>query len=415
MKNVHEIEIKIDGKKWEDYLDASFKKKSKDVEIDGFRKGAIPKDVYIKKFGIESLFMDAVDPAMSEAYKNALQEKKIIPETEPNVDIKTITDKEVVFKFTIITKPEVELGEYKNLGIKQDEVKVTEEEITEEINQLQTKLAEIVVKEEGTVEEGNTAVIDFEGKVDGEVFEGGTGKDYPLEIGSKTFIPGFEEAVVGMKVGETKDINLKFPENYVQDLANKDVVFTTTVTQIKERVLPKLNKDFYEDLGYENVKNEDELKTKIKEDIKHRKQHDVENKFVEEILEQGSKKMKVEINEEIIHGEIHRMVHQYEEQLKTQGLNLEQYFEFTNTTREDLEKMMEEEASKRVKYRYFLEAVAEKEKIEIEDKEVEEESTKLAKHYGMEKEEFINAFGGTDMIKYDLKMRKAMELIKENN
>lgn len=412
MKNIHEIEIKIDGKKWEDILNAAFKKKSKDLEIDGFRKGAVPKDIYLKKFGIESLYMDAVDVAMSEAYKKALSENKLIPETEPKLDIKNISEKEVVLVFTIITKPEIKLGKYKNLGIKKDEIEVSEEEINDEIKNLQKKLAEIVVKEEGKIEDGNTAVIDFEGKVDGKIIDGGTGSDYPLEIGSNTFIPGFEKSIIGMKVGETKSINLKFPENYTKELAGKDVIFKVTLKQIKAKVLPELGVDFYQDLGYENVKSEKEFKEKVKHEIEHRKSHEIENNYVEKVLEKGSSQMDVKINEEIIHDEIHRMVHQYEEQLKMQGLNLEKYLEFTNSTMEDLEKMMQSEAAKRVKYRYFLEAVAEAEKIEITNKDADAEVENLATNYGMKKDEFINAFGGLDMIKYDLKMRKAMEIIK---
>lgn len=415
MKNIHEIEVKIDGEKWQNLIDASFKKRQQEVEVDGFRKGTVPKDVYIKKYGIESLYMDAVEPAMSDAYVQALSENKLIPEAEPEADIVTVNEKEVVFKFNIITKPEVKLGKYKNLGIKADKVTVTDEEIQDEINNLRTRMAEIVVKETGKVENKDTAVIDFEGVVDGEVIEGGSGQDFPLEIGSNTFIPGFEEKVIGMEVGETKDIELKFPENYKADLANKDVTFKVTLKQIKERVLPELGEDFYKDLGHEDVKTEEEFIKIIKDELTKQKEHEAENILIEKLLEAGSNNMEVDINTKIIDDEIHRMVHQYEDQLKMQGLSLEQYFEFSNTTIEDLENMMKDEAEKRVRYRYFLEKIAEAEKIEIADKDADEEAEKLAENYGMKKDEFVQAFGGIDMIKYDLKMRKAMEVLKENN
>ena len=206
MKNVHDIEIEFKGKEWDSILDAAFKKKIKDVRIDGFRKGKCPKNVYLQKFGVESLYMDAVDVAAGQAYTKALRDEKLVPVCEPKMDVKEIDKDHVKFIFTIITRPEVKLGKYKDLDVKKDEVKVSKKEIDEEIAKLASRLADIVVKENGEVLEGNTAVIDFEGFVDGKPLEGGTGANYPLEIGSNTFIPGFEEGVVGMKVGEEKEL-----------------------------------------------------------------------------------------------------------------------------------------------------------------------------------------------------------------
>ena len=216
MKNVHDIEIEIKGKEWEDILDATFKKRNKNLKVDGFRKGKCPKNIYIQRFGIESLYMDAIDAASSKAYMDAIKKEDLIPVCEPKMDIKDISKDHVKFTFTIITRPEVKLGEYKNLDVKKDAVKVTKKEIEEEIARLASRFAEIVVKDNGEVVEGNTAVIDFEGFVDGKPLEGGNGENYPLEIGSHTFIPGFEEGVVGMKVGETKELNLKFPDEYTK-------------------------------------------------------------------------------------------------------------------------------------------------------------------------------------------------------
>ena len=404
MKNVHNVEIKINGSEWENILDTVFKKKQKEAKVDGFRKGTVPKDIYLKKVGIQSLYADAIDIAMNSAYKKILTEQKLIPECEPKVDIKNINEKEVIFEFTIITKPEIKLGEYKNLGIKKDKITVTKEEIEKEINQLKTKYAEIVVKENGSVEDGNTAVIDFEGKVDGKVLEGGTGKDYPLEIGSNTFIPGFESGLVGMKVGETKDLNLKFPENYTEDLKNKDVVFKVTVKEIKERILPDRNED---------VKDSKQFEEKIKAELKHRKEHQVEDKYLNDLMEKAISNMKIELNEEIIHDEIHRMIHQYEEQLKMQGLSIEQYLQFTNSKMEDLESQMKPEAENRVKARYLLEEIAVKENIKITEDDAKKEAKNMASRYGMEEAEFLTAFGGLEVVKYDLKMRKAMDILKE--
>lgn len=411
-KNVHEIEITIEGKEWETILDKSFKKKNKDVKIDGFRKGNAPKDVYIKKFGIESLYMDAVDMAVEPAYKKALENQNLIPVIEPSLDVKTIDKDKVVFKFTIITKPEIKLGDYTKLGVKKDEVKVTKKEIEEEIDSLRTRFAEIVVKKEGTVNEKDTAVINFKGYVDGKELEGGSGENYPLEIGSHTFIPGFEEALIGMKVNEEKTIDLKFPDNYVADLAGKDVKFEVKVLEIKERVLPEINEDLYKDLGFDDVKTKEELEAKIKSQLEESKKARIEEEYAEKCLDKAASNMKIDLNEEIIDDEVHRMIHQFENQLKNQGLNIEQYYQFTNTTHEDLHKQMEGEATKRIKYRFLLEAVIDAEKIEVTDKDAEAKADEMAKDYGMTKEEFIEAYGNIEYIKYDMKMRKAIEIIQ---
>jgi len=414
MKNVHEIEIKLD-KEWISALDTVFKKKNKEVKIDGFRQGMAPKDMYIKKFGIESLYMDAVDACINVAYKKALEQEKLVPVIEPQVDVTGISDSNVIFKFTIITKPDVTLGEYKNLKIKKEKVEVTDEEVDNEIEHLRTHMADMVVKEKGKVEVGDTAVISFTGVVDGKEVEGAKGENYPLEIGSHSFIPGFEEGLVGAKLGEEKVLELKFPENYVEDLKGKDVTFTVTVNEIKTRVLPELNEDFFKDLGYEDVKTLDDLKKKIKEEITHEKEHQNEDKFVDKCLEKAAENMKVELNPEIIEEEVHRMIDQYSEQLRMQGMNIEDFYKMTGTTHEDLHKQMAPEAEKRVKYRYLLEEIAEVEKLDFDEKEVKARAEEVAKQYGVSVDELLKAYGSMDVVKYDMKMHKALEIIKENN
>ena len=413
MKNVHDIEIEIKGTEWETILDDTFKKKVKGMSIDGFRKGKCPKNVYLQKFGIESLFMDAVDAAASKAYASAINDNDLTPACEPKMDVKEIDKDHVKFVFTIITKPEVKLGKYKGLDVKKDAVKVTKKEIEEEVARLASRFAEIVVKENGKVEEGNTAVIDFEGYVDGEKLDGGTGANYPLEIGSHTFIPGFEEGVVGMEVGETKTLNLTFPEEYTKELAGKDVKFDVTVREIKERVLPELNEDFYADLGFENIKTEEEFNAEVKKVIEGRKEEEAKNKYIDAVLEEAAKNMKVEINEEIIDDKVHRMLNQFGQQLQMQGISLDQYLQFTGATHEDMHKQMEPEAEKRVKYRYLIEAVADEEKIEISDEDAQAEAENMAAEYGVDKTEFLTHFGGLEVVKYDMRMRKALEILGE--
>ena len=415
MKNVKEITITIEGEDWQKALDKSFKKKNKEVTIDGFRKGTAPKEIYIKNFGLESLFMDAVDFVMDEAYSKALEEAKAMPVVEPKLDIKEINENKVTFMFTIISKPEVTLGEYKKLGLKKEKAKVSKEEIDAEVKRIRDQFAEIAPKEDGVVEVGDTAVIDFEGFIDGKSLDGGKGENYPLEIGSHTFIPGFEEGVAGMKIGETKELNLKFPDDYVADLKGKEVKFNVTVREIKQRIIPELNEDFYQDLGYDNIKTEEEFLNEVEKVLLERKNAEIDDEFVEKCLDKASSNMKVEINPEIIDEEVHRMIHQFEDQLKMQGIKLDDYMAITGMTHEKLHEQMEPEATKRIKYRYLLEAIAEAEKIDFTEEEVQAKSKEMAENYGITEEELLKAYGSLDIVKYDMKMHKAIEILKENN
>lgn len=413
MKNVHEIEIKIEGKEWENCLDKSFKKRNKETKIDGFRKGAAPKEMYLKKFGIESLYMDAVDDAVSIAYDKVMKDNKLVPVIEPKLDVKTIDEKSVTFTFTIITKPEIKLGAYKDLKIKKETAKVTKEEIQEEIENLRSKFAEITVKEDGQkIADKDTAVINFKGYVDSKELEGGSGESFPLEIGSNTFIPGFESGLIGLKKGDKKTLELKFPENYAQDLGGKDVTFDVEIMEIKTRVLPEINEEFFKDLGYDKVTTKDELEKEVEKVIKERKEKEIDDQYLESCLEKAAENMTIELNKEILDDEVHRMIHQFEDQLKMQGLTLEQYAQFTGITHEKLHEQMEPEATKRVKYRYLLEEVAEVEKIDFKDEEVEKKATEMAENYGITKEELLQAYGSIEVVKYDMKMREAMEIIR---
>ncbi len=415
MKNVKEVKITIEGKEWESALDKAFEKKKKEVKVDGFRKGAVPKAVYLKKVGIESLFMDASDIAIEVAYKKALDESDVIPVVEPGVSIDAIDKDKASFTFTFISRPEIKLGKYKDLGIKKEKIKVTKEEIENEMEHIRSHMAEVVVKENGEVVNGNTAVIDFVGTINGKEFEGGKGEDYPLEIGSNSFIPGFEEQMIGMKVGETKDLHLKFPDDYTKELKGKDVVFKVTVKELKEKVLPEYNKDFFDDLDIKGVDSKETFEKNVKEGLEKTKEENAENKYMNELLKTATDNMKVEINPEIIDSEIERMIDEYSRELKQQGMTFEQYLQFTGTKMDDVKAMMRPQAEARVKTRYLLEEVVKEEKIESTDKEVDAEVKKLAKEYEIKEEEFLQYAGGKDMIRYDLNMRKALDAIKEAN
>ncbi len=412
MNNVKKIVKEYNGEVWTKAIGSAYDKIKKDVTVDGFRKGMVPFDMFVSKNGVEPLYNDAIDILLTTEYKKVFDEVKEIPVVQPSIDIKNISKDAISIEYTFISSPEVKLGAYKNLGIKKETAKVTAKEVKEEIEKLQAKYAEIKVKETGKVENGNTVVIDFEGFLNGKPFEGGKAENYPLEIGSHTFIPGFEEGLIGMSTGEEKDLNLTFPENYTEELKGKDVTFKVKVNIIKEKVLPEINEDFFKDLGYDDVKTKEELEAKIKEQIKTHKEADIENKYIDECLEAATSNMKVEINPEIIDDEIHRMIDQMSEQLKMNGITLEQYMQFTGMTHEDLHKQYEEMATKRVKERFLLENVAKVEKIEVSDKDAEAKAEEMAKNYGMTKEDLLKEFGGLDMVKYDMKMRAAINIVK---
>ena len=415
-KNVQEVIVKIEGEEWTKALDKAFAKRQKTAKVDGFRAGKVPRDIYEKHFGKESLFLDAADAVLQVAYIKAMDESKLIPVVQPAVDLKSINENGVEFSFKIITKPEVKVNKYKGLNIQPEEVEVTEEEVNHELGHLLERYTELTTKEEGSVEDGDVAVIDFEGFKDGVAFDGGKGENYSLEIGSNTFIPGFEEQVKGMTIGEEKDLDLTFPEDYgAADLAGAKVVFKVKVNEIKQKIARELDEEFFEDLGMEGVDSEESLKASIKESLKAQKEVEAENKYVDKILEEVAKNVEVDIPEEMVEEEVERLLGRFSEQMKMQGLSLDLYYQFTGSSEADLKAQLEKEAYSNVLYRLMLEEIMTQEKIEVTQEEAENEAAMLAEKYQMEKDEFLKQFGGIEMIQYDLEMRKTIEKLKELN
>ena len=414
-KNIHEITVKIEGDSWTKALDKVFKEKQKTVKVDGFRKGKVPRSVFEKKFGKESLYFDAANAVLQEAYLKAMEDSKLIPVVQPAVDIKDITEEGVEFIFKIVTKPDVKVKKYKGLGVKPEKVKVTKDEIDHGIGHLLERYTELVSKE-GKVQAGDVAIIDFEGFKDGVAFDGGKGENYSLEIGSNTFIPGFEEQVIGMKAGEEKDINVTFPEDYgAKELAGAPVVFKVKVNEVKEKKQRELDEDFFEDLGMDDIDSEEKLREEIKKSLEAQKEMDAENKYVDTLLETVSKNVDVDIPEEMVEEEVDRLMTRFEEQMKMQGISLDVYYQFTNSDEKALRDQMEKEAYNNVLYRLMLEEVMNLEKIKVSMEEAEKEAEELAKKYQMEKEEFLKQFGGLELVQYDLEMRKVIETLKELN
>ena len=412
-----EFTIEVKGKEWEEALDKAFQKAVKNVKIDGFRKGKAPKDIFLKKYGKESLYLDAADMVLPDAYSKMLEEHKdeeLV--AQPDITLKSIDDKKVVFNFILTTRPEVKLGKYKGLKVKKEKVEATEDEINATIEQMRSRYAEVMPKENGTVEDGDTAIIDFEGFRNGKAFDGGKGENYNLKIGSNTFIPGFEEQLIGMKTGEEKEIEVTFPKDYHSDeLKGKKATFKVKVNDIKTTVIPEIGEEFFEDLGMEGVNSLETLKEEIKTHILARKEVDSENKFIDDLLDKVCEGLKVEIPEVMTEEEVSRILRQYEENLKMQGLTLQQFYQFTNSDEATLREQMKEEANKRILARFALEEIAKAENIEVSDEDALKEAEELAKKYQMKVEDFKKEFGGTEMVKYDMKMCKAIDVLKENN
>lgn len=413
--NIQDVAAKIEGEAWVKAIDKAFLKRQKTVKVDGFRQGKVPRAIFEKRFGKESLYLDAVDLVLQDAYLKALVESKLIPVVQPDVSLKSIDENGVEFVFKFICKPEVKVNKYKGLNIKPEKVEVTDEEVNHELGHLLERYTELVTKD-GKVENGDIAIIDFEGFKDGVAFDGGKGENYSLEIGSNTFIPGFEEQVIGMEVNEERDLDLTFPEDYgAKDLAGAKVVFKVKVNEIKQKQARELDEDFFEDLGMEGIDSEDKLKEELKNSISAQKEMEAENAYVDKLLEAVSKNVEVDIPEEMVNEEVTRLMGRFEEQMIMQGISLDIYYQFTGSTEEELRSQMEKEAFNNVLYRLMLEEIMTLEKVEVTEEETDKEATELAEKYQMSKEDFLEEFGGLDMIQYDLEVRKVVELLKEYN
>ena len=330
---------KVEGSEWSNALDKAFNKINKKVKIDGFRQGKAPRNIYEKKYGKTDLYVEASDELVHQYYHKLIDEKNIIPVAEPQVNLVKLDDNGMEVNFTFFVKPEVTLGKYKNLGIKKEKATATKKEVETRINSMREKFADLV-DVETEVKKGNIAVIDFEGFKDGVAFSGGKGENYSLEIGSNTFIPGFEDGIIGMKKGEEKDLALTFPKDYAADLAGAKVTFHVKVNEIKQRVLPELNEEFLKDLNIPNVDTVEKLNKQIEEEILAEKNREIDNKFLDEVLKKATDEMTAEIEDEIYEEEVNRMYHEFVERMKMQGIDEELYFKYTNTKKEDLRKNM---------------------------------------------------------------------------
>lgn len=410
------LTVEVDAETVEISLDSAFKKVVKQVQVPGFRKGKMPRPLFEKRFGVESLYQDAIDIMLPDAYMNAITEAGIDPVDRPEIDVEQIEKgKSFIFTAKVTVKPEVKLGEYKGLEVEEFDTTVTDEDVENELKSMQERQAELVVKEEGKAELGETVVIDFEGFVDGEAFEGGQAESYSLELGSGQFIPGFEEQLVGMAAGESKEVEVAFPEEYhAAELAGKPAVFKTTLHEIKAKQLPELDDEFAKDVDDE-VETLDALKEKIKSRLVHDKEHQKEHHIQDAVVEKAVENAEIDIPAVMIDNEVDRMVQEFGQRLQMQGMNMELFFQFSGKDEAALREEMKVEAEQRVRGSLTLEAIAKAENLEASEEDVNAELQKMADMYNMTAENIKAALGNLEGVTSDLQVKKAIEFLVENS
>ncbi|MBX9011457.1 trigger factor [Ligilactobacillus murinus] len=408
--NNGKLTFEIEPAKIKEGLDTAFNRVKKTLNVPGFRKGKVPRQIFNKMFGEESLYQDALNAVLPEAYANAVAESNIKPVAQPEIDVESMEkDSTWVLTAKVTVEPEVKLGQYKDLEVKARSTEVTDEEVDAEIKKLQEQQAELVLKEDQPAAEGDTVVIDFEGKVDGVAFDGGKGENYSLELGSNTFIPGFEDQLVGHKAGETVEVNVTFPEEYhAEDLKGKDAVFETTIHEVKTKELPELDDEFAKDVD-EEVDTLVELKAKTRERLEAQKQNVAKEAIQEEVIDKAVENAEIgEIPGAMIEEDVHRQMDQYLAGLQQQGISADMYYKLTGSSEEDLHKQFESGAQKRVKTNLVLEAIVAAEDIKASEEEINAEIKELAAQYGME-EAAVRSALSDDMLNHDIAIRKVVK------
>ena len=415
--NVIKLEIRVEAEKFDAALTKAYNKNKGRYNIPGFRKGKVPMAMVKKFYGVEAFYDDAVNFAIDESYPAALSEENIRPVDYPQIDIVELGEgKELVYTATVTTYPEIELGEYKGLDVKKAVYEVEDSEIEKQITEMQEKNARIEIKKEGNVAKGDIAVIDFKGYIDGAVFEGGEGSDYSLEIGSGTFIDNFEEQLIGLAVGEKKEVNVSFPESYgKEDLNGKPAMFEVEIKSIKVKELPELDDEFAKDVSA--VDSFEELKENLKKTLVKNNDEKAEREFEEAVITAIIENSKMDVPEAMVNKEIDDMMKDLEGRLKYQGLSIDQYMEFTGNTTEKMRDFMKENAERKVKADLVLEAVSKAEKIEATEEQLNARALELGKIYGPkdpEKMAKILVKSQKNMIEKDIIIENTLKFIKEN-
>ena len=416
-KNANEVkfEITVEAEKFEEATKKVYFKSAKYFNIPGFRKGKAPMQIVEKYYGKEIFYEDAFNEVAQEALEEAVEENKVEVVSRPEVDIKQMEKgKDLIFTVVMQTKPEAELGKYKGIEIKKIEYNVTDEDVEHELSHMQEHNSRLISIDDRAAEKGDIVNIDFEGFVDGKAFDGGKAENYDIEIGSNTFIPGFEDQLVGMKIDEEKDVNVTFPKEYFsKDLAGKDATFKVKLHEVKKKELPALDDEFAKDVS--EFDTLDELKKNIKEKKQEQNEERAKYETQDEVIKALCENVKVEIPSGMIETETENMIKDLENRLSYQGLKLEQYLNMMGKTKEEMRKEYEPQAVEGIKSRLAIEAVIKAEKIEATDKEIDKKIKEMAKNYGKENdEEFLKNENVRNYIKQGIESEKAIDFLVKN-
>lgn len=413
--NNGKLTFEIQPEKIKEGLDTAFDRVKKSLNVPGFRKGKVPRQIFNKMFGEESLYQDALNAILPEEYSNAVKETEIKPVDQPEIDVESMEkDSAWVLSAKVTVEPEVELGQYKDLEVLPHPTRVLKADVEKELENKRQQQAELVLKEDAAAEKGDTVVIDYEGSVDGVPFDGGKGDNQSLELGSNSFIPGFEDQLIGHKSGEEVSVEVTFPEDYqAADLAGKDAVFATKIHEVKETELPELDDEFAKDVD-EDVDTLEELKAKIKEDLKAKKVAEAKSAIEDEAIGYAVDNAKIgEIPEAMIEEDVHRQMDQFMSSMQQQGINADMYYQLTGTSEADLHARFAEGSEKRVKTNLVLEAIVKAEDIKASEDEISAEIKDLAGQYGLEENVVRDALSN-DMLQHDIAIRKVVDEIADS-
>ena len=396
-------------------IDHAFTRTQKRISVPGFRKGHVPRTIFNQMYGEESLYQDALNDVLPDAYEAAIKEAGIEPVDQPQVNVESMEKGQPwTLTATVAVKPEVTLGDYKGMEVPEQDTSVSDADVDSELENKRQQQAELVLKEDEAAADGDTVVIDYEGSVDGEKFDGGAADNYSLVLGSGSFIPGFEDQLVGHKAGEDVDVNVTFPEDYhAKDLAGKDALFKVKIHEVKEKQLPELDDEFAKDVD-EDVETLAELKDKVKKQLQDQKEAAAKAAIEDAAIEAAVANAETEeIPQAMLDDDTNRQLQQYLAGMQQQGINPQMYFQITNTTEDDLRKQFADDAAKRVKTNLVLEAVVKDANLNATDEDVQNEIADLAKQYGMDEEAVSKALT-RDMLEHDIEIKKAVDLIADS-
>ncbi len=414
-KSTGVLEVVVEGEEWQKAQKRAFNRLKKNVNIKGFRNGRVPDALIRKQIPKGAIYETAAEDIANKVLVDAIDELGLELVDRPTLDIKDVSDDKITLVYNLTVSPEVTLGEYKGLDVKKESVEVTDEDVEEEVKRIQNRYADWVLREEDeAAENGDQVVIDFVGFKDGVEFDGGSGQDYPLELGSDTFIPGFEEQLIGVKSGDVKDVEVTFPENYAAaDLAGQPVVFKVTVHDVKYKDLPEADDELIKKLNREGVETLEKFKEVTAEELKENKERNAEQTFTNALVEKARDNATVEIPDVMVKNQVDRQFQDFAQQMQSQGFSVTQYLEATGQSADDLRNSMKEEAANRVKASLVLDAIAKAEGLEVSDEDLDAEFKRMADLYQMEIDQ-IKKYIREDDLRYDLTQQKAIDLLKSS-